>query len=391
MQLVKIAAATLVLAGCTATTDGVAAGNGASEEQAGGQRAAQGRPFQVQPVGQFNQPWAMAFIPGTNQALITERGGRLLLWSQSGEASATVDVAGLLAVDAGGQGGLGDVVLHPNFTRNRLVYLSWVQPGEGDTRGAVVGRGRLSAPGAPPRIEGLQIIWRQEPKVTGRGHFGHRLAFSPDGHLFITNGEREKFTPAQDMNQTLGKIVRLNDDGSIPRDNPWAGQGGVAAQLWTIGHRNPLGIAFDAQGRLWSHEMGPRNGDEFNLIERGQNYGYPIVSNGNHYNGDEIPDHPTRPEFRAPLITWNGVSPAGMMIYSGRMFPQWRGSAFLGGLSGRTLIRVALNGTNAREAERWDMGARVREVEQGPDGAIYVLEDTRQGQGGRLLRLTPAR
>jgi glucose/arabinose dehydrogenase len=388
MNIAKMAAAALILAGCTATGDGVAAGNGAAAAQAGGVGAAQGRPFQIQPVGQFDQPWAMTFLPGTNQALITERAGRLLLWSAGAQP---VQVQGLLAVDAGGQGGLGDVVLHPNFARNRLVYLSWVQPGEGDTRGAVVGRGRLVTQGAAPRIEGLQIIWRQEPKVTGRGHFGHRLAFSPDGHLFITNGEREKFTPAQDPAQTLGKIVRLRDDGSVPADNPWARQGGVAAQLWTMGHRNPLGIAFAADGRLWSHEMGPRQGDEFNLIERGANYGYPIVSNGNHYDGRDIPDHPTRPEFRAPVITWNGVSPAGLMIYSGRMFPQWRGSAFLGGLSGRTLIRVAITGATAREAERWDMGARIREVEQGPDGAIYVLEDTRGGTGGRLLRLTAAR
>ncbi len=388
MNIAKMAAAALILAGCTATGDGVAAGNGAAAAQAGGVGAAQGRPFQIQPVGQFDQPWAMTFLPGTNQALITERPGRLLLWSAGAQP---VQVQGLLAVDAGGQGGLGDVVLHPNYARNRLVYLSWVQPGEGDTRGAVVGRGRLVTQGAAPRIEGLQIIWRQEPKVTGRGHFGHRLAFGPDGHLFITNGDRQQFTPAQDPGQTLGKIVRLNDDGSVPRDNPWASRGGVAAQFWTMGHRNPLGIAFASDGRLWSHEMGPQGGDEFNLIERGANYGYPIVSNGSHYDGRDIPDHSTRPEFRAPAITWNGVSPAGMMIYSGRMFPQWRGSAFLGGLSGQTLIRVALNGATAREAERWDMGARIREVEQGPDGAIYVLEVTRGGTGGRLLRLTAAR
>jgi glucose/arabinose dehydrogenase len=268
-----------------------------------------------------------------------------------------------------------------------MLYLSWVEAGPGDTRGAVVGRARLSAPGTPPRLEGLQVIWRQQPKVTGRGHFGHRLAFSRDGFLFISNGEREKFTPSQDLGQALGKIVRLNADGSVPRDNPWAGRGGVTAQFWTMGHRNPLGIAFDAQGRLWQHEMGPKGGDEFNLIERGKNYGYPIVSNGSHYDGRDIPDHPTRPEFATPRITWNGVSPAGLMIYSGRMFPQWRGDAFLGALSGKALIRVDLDGANAREGERWDMGQRIREVEEGPDGSIYVLEDERGGSGGRLLRL----
>lgn len=379
----------LLLVGCAGSSDAVSAEGGDAVAQ-GPRGGAAGRPFRVEPVGRFGQPWAMAFV-GDTMALVTERGGRLRLWSRNGTATAVADVAGAPLVDAGGQGGLGDVVLHPDFARNRLVYLSWVEAGEGDTRGAVVGRGRLVVDGTAPRLEGLQVIWRQAPKVTGRGHFGHRLAFSPDGHLFITNGEREKFDPAQDMAQTLGKIVRLRDDGSTPPDNPWASRGGLAGQFWTMGHRNPLGIAFDAQGRLWEHEMGPRGGDEFNLIQRGANYGWPVVSNGDHYDGREIPDHPTRPEFRAPLISWNGVSPAGMMIYSGRLFPQWRGSAFLGGLSGRTLIRVALNGANAREAERWDMGARIREVEQGPDGAIYVLEDTREGSGGRLLRLTPVR
>jgi glucose/arabinose dehydrogenase len=158
-----------------------------------------------------------------------------------------------------------------------------------------------------------------------------------------------------------------------------------------MGHRNPLGLALAPDGRLWSHEMGPQGGDEFNLVERGSNYGYPIVSNGSHYDGKDIPDHGTRPEFNAPEITWNGVSPAGLMIYTGRLFPQWRGNAFLGGLSGKTLIRVEMSGNGAREAQRWDMGARIREVDQGPDGAIYVLEDERGGSGGRLLKLTPSR
>ena len=302
-------------------------------------------------------------------------------------------VTGIPDVDYGGQGGLGDIVPHPDFARNNIVYLSYAEAGDGDTRGAAVARGRLvlnEADGG--RIEGLQVIWRQAPKVTGRGHYGHRIAFGPDDKLYISSGERQKFDPAQDMNASLGKIIRLNDDGSVPADNPWASRGGVTAQLWTIGHRNPLGIAFDGQGRLWEHEMGPEGGDEFNLIERSTNYGYPIVSNGDHYDGKPIPDHATRPEFNAPEVTWTPVvSPAGLIIYSGSLFPQWRGNAFLGGLSGRALVRVAIDGNRAREAERWDMGARIREVEQGPDGAIYLLEDERGGSGGRLLKLTPAR
>ena len=385
-------AAALAAAACTG---GEGVGTANSNVAAPGTPAAAGRPFEVAVLGTFDEPWAMTFLPGTNQALITEKRGRLVLWTQSAGATAAVAVEGVPEVDYGGQGGLGDVVVHPDFARNRLVYLSWVEAGEGDTRGAVVGRARLSAPGQPPRLEGLQIIWRQTPKVTGRGHYGHRMAFSPDGHLFITNGDRQKFQPAQDMRQDLGKIIRLTDDGQVPADNPFHNERAdstVNPRIWTLGHRNPLGIAFDSQGRLWEHEMGPEGGDEFNLIERGANYGYPIVSNGSHYGGADIPDHPTRPEFRAPLVWWNpAVSPAGLMIYSGRLFPQWRGDAFMGALSGQSLIRIDLDGARAREADRWPMAARIREVEQGPDGAIYILEDERNGSGGRLLRLTPAR
>jgi len=373
------------LAACTNAGDGIGTAN--SNAAAPGTPAAAGRPFEVTVLGSFDEPWAMAFLPN-GTLLVAERSGALKLRTGDGTI---LDVAGVPRVDAGGQGGLGDVVLHPDFARNGFVYLSWVEAGEGDTRGAAVGRAQFVRTEDGAGLHNLQVIWRQAPKVTGRGHFGHRLAFSPDGHLFISNGDRQKFAPAQDPNQHLGKIVRLNDDGSTPSDNPWGSRGGVAAQLWTMGHRNPLGLAFDGQGRLWEHEMGPQGGDEFNLIERGANYGYPIVSNGSHYGGADIPDHPTRPEFRAPLVWWNpSVSPAGLMIYSGRLFPQWRGDAFMGALSGESLIRIDLDGARAREGNRWPMAARIREVEEGPDGAIYILEDERDGAGGRLLRLTPA-
>jgi glucose/arabinose dehydrogenase len=362
--------------------------------------AAQDRPFQVEAVGQFAEPWAMAFLPGGRQALITERRGTLKLWTVGGGA---IDVAGVPAVDYGGQGGLGDVVLHPDFVHNRLIYLSWVEAGPNGTRGAVVGRARLDvatntiatrtdgSEETPPdqaRLADLQVIWRQTPKMEGSGHYGHRLAFSPDGrYLFISSGERQAFTPAQDMNANLGKILRLNADGSVPADNPFAAQGGVAAQIWSLGHRNPLGLAFAPDGRLWEVEMGPRGGDELNLIERGRNYGYPIVSNGDHYDGRDIPDHSTRPEFAAPKVSWTPViSPGDMIVYSGRLFAGWRGDALAVGLSGQALVHIDLDGADAREAERWDMGARIREVEQAPDGSIYLLED---GSGGRLLRLTP--
>ena len=380
-----LGAAAAALAGCTNAVDGVDTANG--NAAAPGTEAAAGRPFQVEILNTFDEPWAMAFLPN-GTLLVSQKSGALRLRAHDGRL---LEVAGVPPVDAGGQGGLGDIVVHPDFARNGFVYLSWVEAGEGDTRGAVVGRAQFIRTEDGPNLHNLQVIWRQAPKVDGRGHFGHRLAFGPDGMLYISNGDRQKFDPAQDPNQHLGKIVRVRDDGSTPPDNPWAARGGVAAQLWTTGHRNPLGLAFDSQGRLWEHEMGPQGGDEFNLIERGRNYGYPIVSNGSHYGGRDIPDHDTRPEFRAPLISWNpSVSPAGLMIYSGRLFRQWRGDAFMGALSGESLIRIDLDGTAARIGDRWPMAARIREVEVGPDGAIYVLEDERGGSGGRLLRLTPA-
>jgi glucose/arabinose dehydrogenase len=374
----------LLLAACSAGGEAV----NAEAVDADAAQSRGGRPFQVRPIATFNEPWAMAFLPGPGpRALITEKSGKLkLLWSDSGRVG---DVAGAPTVDYGGQGGFGDVVLHPGFARNRLVYLSWVEAGQGGNRGAVVGRARFVEDGNRPRLEGLRVIWRQTPKLSGKGHYGHRIAFGPDGKLYISNGDRQEFTPAQDMSGTLGKIVRLNDDGTVPADNPFASRGGATAQIWSIGHRNPLGIAFDPSGRLWDIEMGPKGGDELNLVERGRNYGYPIVSNGDHYDGKDIPDHSTRPEFEAPKISWTPViSPGDMIFYSGSAFPGWRGDILVAGLSSEALIRVDVNGANAREAERWDMGKRIREVEQGPDGSVYLLED---GERGRLLKLTPAR
>ena len=383
-KLVLAAVSSLALIACNAPADSINAGKGAAAP-------ARGKPFHIAELGQFDQPWAMTFLPN-GLLLGTEKEGRIRFVDFGPSTPRLGTVTGVPEVDEGGQGGLGEVVAHPDFARNNLLYISYAEAGPNDTRGAAVARARLDCREADAcTLQNLQVIWRQSPKVDGRGHYGHRLAFSRDGHLFITNGDRQKFDPAQDMNAHLGKIVRLRDDGSTPRDNPFASRGGVAAQIWSLGHRNPLGIAFAPDGRLWSHEMGPKNGDEFNLIERGSNYGYPIVSNGSHYDGKDIPDHGTRPEFNAPEITWNGVSPAGMMIYTGSMFPEWRGDAFLGGLSGQTLIRVDIDGARAREAERWDMGQRIREVEQAPDGSIYVLEDSRNGSGGRLLKLSRPR
>ena len=277
--------------------------------------------------------------------------------------------------------------MHPDFEQNGLLYLSYVEAGEDRTRGAVASVARFDASGVQPSISAPEVIWRQVPKLKGKGHYGHRLLFSADGYLFISSGERQEFDPAQDMQSNLGKILRLNDDGSVPGDNPFASQGGVTAQIWTLGHRNPLGIAFDLEGRLWNTEMGPRGGDELNLVIKGENYGYPEVSNGRHYSFLPIPDHDTRPEFEAPKAWWTPViSPGGLVFYSGELFADWRGDALIPGLSSRALVRVEIDGDTAREAERYEMGQRIRAVQQGPQGAIWLLED---GPGGRLLRLTP--
>ena len=342
-------------------------------------------PFAATDAGTFNEPWAMSFLPD-GSLLVSEKAGTLQhVDLKTGKRAA---ISGVPKVAYAGQGGFGDVLPHPGFAKNQLVYVSYAEAGEGDTRGAAVGRARLVlAADGSGTLEDPKMIWRQTPKVSGKGHYSHRLAFGPDGKLWITSSERQKFDPAQDMSGNLGKLIRLNDDGSVPADNPFASQGGVAAQVWSLGHRNALGIAFDARGKLWVHEMGPAGGDELNLIERGANYGYPIVSNGSHYDGRDIPDHDTRPEFAAPKVTWTPViSPAGFIIYNGTQFPAWKGSGFIGGLSSKALVRVAFDGDNAREAERFDMGERIREIEQGPDGAIWLLED---GSNGKLLKLTP--
>jgi len=345
-------------------------------------------PFQAEDVATFDEPWAMVFLPD-GRLLVTQQGGAVKLVSLAGGKASIASVSGVPEVDYGGQGGLGDVALSPDFANDGYVYLSWVEPGDNGTRGAAVGRAKLveDADAGTAALQDMQVIWRQEPKVSGRGHFGHRLAFGPDGMLYISSGERQKFDPAQDLDQNLGKIVRLTPTGGIPSDNPFYDQGRIRAQLWSYGHRNPLGLAFDGDGRLWEIEMGPKGGDELNLITRTGNYGYPKVSNGDHYDGRDIPDHAPGDGFVAPKVWWNpSISPGSLMIYSGTLFPAWQGDAFVGALSGKALIRLHLDGENAEKADQWPMDARIREVEQGPDGAIWLLED---GRKGTLVRLTP--
>lgn len=356
---------------------------------AGGSPAAeaQGRPFVMTQIGDFVEPWAIAFLPD-GRALVTEKRGGLKIWRSNG---APLDVAGAPAVAYGGQGGMLDVALAPDFAASRTIYMTYSEPGAGGS-GLALARARLVEANGAARLDGFAVIWRQLPRGDG-GQFGAVIAFSPDGrHLFLTSGERQRFTPAQDPDQALGKILRLNLDGTTPADNPMAATGGVRAQTWTSGHRNPYGLAFAPDGRLWEHEMGPRGGDELNLIEPGRNYGWPIVSNGDNYDGTPIPDHPTRPEFEPPVLFWNpSVSPSGLIIYTGAMFPEWRGSGLMGALSGQALIRIAFDGAHARKADQWDMRTRIRDVAQAPDGSVFLLEDGGGGGEGRLYRLTPAR
>lgn len=326
----------------------------------------------------------MVFLPD-GRMLITEKAGTLELYDPATRTKQAI--TGVPAVVYGGQGGFGDIALHPNYASNHLVYISYAEAGTGGS-GAAVARATLNLTASGGSLSGLQVIWRQSAKYEGQGHYGHRLLFSPDGkYLFISSGERQQFTPAQDMTSNLGKIVRVFDDGSLPPDNPFQTQGTVAKQIWSLGHRNPLGLAFDANGQLWEAEMGPQGGDELNLIVKGQNYGWPVVSNGDNYDGTPIPDHATQPQYAAPKVWWTPViSPARLMIYNGPIYTAWKGNAFLSGLSSTSLVRVTLNGTPV-EAQRWNMGQRLRSVTQDSAGYIWLLED---GASGRLLKLVPA-
>jgi aldose sugar dehydrogenase len=378
MRLLFHGTLALILAACGASPQNAA--TNANNQGHAPTQTADGRPFQTQEVMSFSTPWAMDFLPGSStRALVTEREGNLwLIDLSSGERR---QVSGVPSVRVAGQGGLGDVVAHPDFASNRRVYLSFAEAGSGGTSGAAVGYGRLVTGEGQPRIEGFKVIWRQEPKVTGNGHFAHRIAFAPDGTMFVTSGDRQKLQPAQDRESDLGKVIRMTDEGER-----------IGGRYYTMGHRNALGIAFAPDGRLWATEMGPRHGDEINLIVEGRNYGWPEVSYGRHYDDKPIPDDHSARGFEEPKVWWvPAVSPAGMIVYSGNLFPQWHGDILLGALSGQALIRVELDGDTARKADQWDMDARIREVAQAPDGSIYVLEDGSSPGQGRLLRLSPVR
>ena len=383
MRAIHVQAAALLFLNSACNAAPAPAENAQGEQGAAAPAASpDARPFTVTEVGKFSMPWAMTFLPGngvplTNMALVTEKGGQL--WLVDVTSGQRQQVSGVPAVKVAGQGGLGDVVAAPDFAASRRVYLSFAEAGPGDTSGAAVGYGTLEMGQGAPRLTGFKVVWRQEPKVTGNGHFSHRIAFAPDGSMFVSSGDRQKMAPAQDRNSDLGKIIHMDAEGKR-----------IGGRFHTLGHRNVLGLAYGPDGRLWAHEMGPAGGDEVNLIEQGRNYGWPETSYGSHYDGVPIPDQ-HRPRFEEPKVWWNpSISPAGLIVYTGDLFPQWKGDILMGGLSGQAFIRVDLNGAEARKGDQWDMGARIREVEQGPRGEVYLLEDEREGAGGRLLRLEPA-
>ena len=352
---------------------------GSSPTASAGQSSAD-RPFAVSEVTTFNSPWALDFLPGsgvpkTTTALVTEKAGKL--WLVDVANGRKQEVSGVPRVHVEGQGGLAEVVAHPDFAGNQRIYLSFSEAGPNGTSGAAVGYGRLILGSGPPRLDGFHTIWRQEPKVGGGNHYSQRIAFAPDGTMFVTSGERFQFTPAQDPNVDLGKVIHMTAEGQR-----------IGGRYYTLGHRNLLGLAFAPDGRLWETEMGPQGGDELNLILAGRNYGWPKASNGTNYDGSDVPDHRPGDGFEAPKVWWNpSISPSSLLIYTGDLFSQWKGDALIGALSGEALIHVRIRGDQASKADQWDMNARIRAVDQGPHGEVYLLED---GPGARLLKLTPA-
>lgn len=354
--------------------------------------------FTTKAIATFDEPWAMTALPKTDgknpKLLVTQKTGELFIVDTATGNKSKVE--GMPTVAYGGQGGLGDIILAPDYATSNAVYISYAEAGKGDDSnkfGAKVIKATLAGLGTnTPKLQAITPIWEQSPKVTGQGHYSHRLLFSPDGqYLYISSGERQKKEPAQDMSMNLGKIIRLYADGSVPKDNPFVNDSNdIASQFWTMGNRNVLGMRFDESGRLWANEMGPKGGDEFNLIEKGKNYGWPIVSNGRNYSGIPIPDHDTRPEFERPKITWTPViSPSSLSLYtagSHNDFPALQGDFLISGSSSKALIVVSVDEDNsATERYRYDMGERVRSV-LAVDGQVWALED---GDGGRLLRLLP--
>ena len=373
-------------------------------------------PFTMTRVAEFNRPWRIAFLPD-GRMLITEKVGSVWLVTQRGGKT---PVANVPAVLYGGQGGMLGVYLSPNYATDHQIYLTYSEPGEPGGSSLALARARLAIGDTAASLEGLEVIWRDGARGRG-GQFGGAVAFSPDKrYLFLTVGERQRMTPAQDPNSPLGKILRLTLDGKPAPGNPQAGKTGAPtlgiinpprntelaktapveyaytfpgpnltpSETWTMGHRTPYGLAFAPDGRLWELEHGPRGGDELNLIEPGKNYGWPLVSYATNYDGTPIPSPDTRPDLTKPVIYWTPIiAPGSLTFYNGDLFPQWKGSALIGGLATRTLSRITFDGKGgATAAERWDVGHQIRDVAVGPDGAVWMIENANPGG---LFRVTP--
>jgi glucose/arabinose dehydrogenase len=336
----------------------------------------------------FDRPWAIAFLPDRRMLVTEKPTGALYVVSPDGKRSPRV--AGLPPVDGRGQGGLLDVELAPDYAQTRRIYWTYYEPRQGGN-GLAVARARL-VDGPEPRIEDLQVVFRMQPTLESTAHAGGRLVFAPDGTVFVTLGERsvlEGRAQARDLGSDFGKIVRIRPDGSVPGDNPFVGRQGARPEIWTLGHRNVIAAALDASGRLWVAEMGPRGGDELNLIERGKDYGWPTIGYGTEYSGEPIHATTQAPGMEQPVYWWTPViSPSGMVVYSGKLVPEWRGNFFIGGLSSKALVRLVVEGDHVVGEERLltDRGARIREVVEGPDGALYLLTDE---SDGRVLKVTP--
>jgi glucose/arabinose dehydrogenase len=334
----------------------------------------------------LEHPWGLAFLPD-GRILVTERPGRVRIVTADGHLSEPL--AGVPRVLARGQGGLLDVAVDPRFAENRLVYLSYAEPGEGNLAGTAVARGRLGE----ARLEDVQVIYRQQPKVDGANHFGSRLVFARNGSLFVTQGDRFGYRDkAQDLSVSLGKIVRINSDGSVPRDNPFVGRNGVRPEIWSNGHRNIHSAAIEPQtGQLWTVEHGARGGDELNRPEAGKNYGWPVITYGVDYSGAKIGEGTAKKGMEQPVYYWDPViAPSGMTFYTGAAFPEWKGNVLIGSLNPGLLVRLTLKDGRVAHEERYlgDLQERIRDVQEGPDGLLYLLTDSRNG---RILRVLPAR
>jgi glucose/arabinose dehydrogenase len=397
----------------TALAAALATGSACAQTNIGTQAPETSLPFTMTSVATFNLPWRLAFLPD-GRMLVTEKTGPIWLVTQAG---AKAPVANVPAVLSQGQGGMFGVWLSPHYASDHLVYITYAEPGDGGSSLALA-RAKLTLGQGAASLDGLKVIWRDGERGKG-GQFGAQIAFSPDGkYLFLTVGDRQRMTPAQDPNQPLGKILRLTLDGKPAPGNPGAGKTGAAtvpvidppsdtekaktapvvrtyafpgpnltpAETWTMGHRTPYGLAFAPDGRLWEAEMGPRGGDELNLIEPGKNYGWPLASYAVNYNGVPIPSPDTRADLAKPILYWTPVIDVGnLTFYKGKMFPQWNGSALVSGLGTKTLNRIVITGATAKPAERWSVGHRIRDVEVGPDGALWLLEDAKDGG---LFRVT---